>query len=472
MKHKRIATWIVSAGIVAAGAVLWTGRVSGQQRGTDITGVITSTERPAIAITDMRGAGDAQMFMNVFNATLWDEVSNAGILKMVSKSLYPLDVPQRPQDFRPPTTTTPVRRGEAPQTIKNGPWLTDWSGPPASAHYLAFGYTAVQDGRLTLYGWLFNVGQADVNSAQVIGKVYFGSLDATGARQVAREFAADILQQFGAKSLAGTKIYFVSDRSGYKEIWSMDYDGMNQKQLTHYNSTSTMPTVSPDGSLVAFTTYAGGNPQIRIHSATTGRRVPFYNPVSSVVETPEFTPDGKQLLFATAVDGWVQICIANTDGSGFRRISHVRAIEVSPKVNPKTGADMLFISGRGGRQQLWRSTLDGADLQQLTSGEGDVANPSWNPNGRQIAFAWTRGYEPGNFNIFVMDIASQKPVQLTAGVGRNENPWWAPDGVHLVFSSKRGATTQIFTMLADGTNVQQLTTQGNNIQPVWANGAN
>jgi len=69
-----------------------------------------------------------------------------------------------------------------------------------------------------------------------------------------------------------------------------------------------------------------------------------------------------------------------------------------------------------------------------------------------------------------MDIADRKYVQLTTNSGRNENPWWAPDGVHLVFSSKRGRVTQIYTMLADGTNVQQLTTQGNNLQPVWAKG--
>ena len=470
MKLQKILTVVGTVGLVAFGAFLIAGRMSGQQPNGDITGVITNTSKPVIAIPDLRGTGDAQPFMDAFNNTLWDEVSNAGVVKMASKSLYPLDVPQRPADFRAPTVTAPVRRGEAPRTVKNGPWLTDWSGPPVATNYLAFGYTAVVEGRLALYGWLFNVGQPDVASAQVIGKVYFGSMDAAGARQIARDFAADILQQFGAKSLAGTKIYFVSDRSGAKEIWSMDYDGTNQKQLTRYNSTSNMPAVSPDGSLVAFTTYAGGNPQIRIHSTTTGRRVPFYNPISSVVETPEFTPDGKQILFATTVDGWVQLCIANVDGSGFRRISNVKAIEVSPKVNPKTGADMLFISGRSGRQQMWRSTLDGADMQRLSSGEGDVSNPSWSPDGLKIAFAWTAGYEPGNFNIFVMDVASRKPVQLTQGVGRNENPWWAPDGVHLVFSSKRGSSTQIYSMLADGSNVRQLTTQGNNLQPVWSNG--
>jgi len=436
----------------------------------DYRGDIVTSQRPAIAVADMRGTGDAQRNMDTFNSTLWDELQNAGILKMVAKSVYPLEVPQRPQDFKPPAVPANARRGTPP--ARTGPWLTDWSGPPVSANYLAFGYTAVQDNRLVLFGWLFNTGQPDVASAQVIGKLYFGTLDADGAKKVARDFAADILQQFGAKSLAGTKIYFVSDRSGTKEIWSMDYDGSHQQRLTQYKSTSSMPAVSPDGKMFAFTTYAGGNPQIRVHSVDTGRRLTFYNPVSSVVETPEFSPDGKQLLFATALNGWVQICISNLDGGNFRRISNVRAIEVSPKVNPKTGADMLFISGRGGRQQLWHMNLDGTDMQQFTTGEGDVANPAWSPSGQQIAFAWTRGYEPGNFNIFVMDVAARKPVQLTNGTGRNENPWWAPDGVHLVFTSKRGNSTQIYTMLSDGTNVQQLTTQGNNIQPVWANGVN
>ncbi len=464
MNTKFMAACMVVLGAMAAGALLLTGQ--------EITGRITQGEKPSIAVIDFRGTGDAQPLMNTFNTTLWDQLVGSGVLEMKAKSMYPLETPQRPQDFKPPVTTAPTRRGEAPKTVSNGPWLTDWSGPPVNANYLAFGYTAVQDGRLVLFGWLYNVAQPDTTSAQVIGKLYFGSLDATGAKKVASDFAADILTQFGAKSLAGTKIFFVSDRTGAKEIWSMDYDGANQRQLTRYKSITDMPAVSPDGKLLAYTTYAKGNPQIMIQSVETGKQMVFYNPVSSVVETPEFTPDGQHLLFAQAIDGWVQICISNLNGGDIRRISHIRAIEVSPRVNPKTGRDVLFISGRSGGQQLWRMNIDGGDLERLTSGEGDVANPSWNPNGQVIAFAWTRGYEIGGFNIFIMDIAKRQPIQLTHGTGRNENPWWAPDGMHIVFSSKRGAVTQIYSMLADGSNVQQLTTQGNNIQPVWAKGLN
>jgi TolB protein len=453
MKIKSICGLILLVMLVAAVAFIAAAQ--------EIKGTISGGNKPRIAVPDLRGSGDAQRFMDSFNQTLWDELSGSGALTMVAKSVYPLNIPQRPQDFRPPS-------GSA----SNGPWLTDWSNPPVKANYLAFGYTGVQDGKIVLSGYLDNMGQPDPSSAQVIGKLYYGSLDADGAKKVAREFAADILQQFGAKSLDGSKIYFVSDRTGNKEIWSMDYDGSNQHEITHYKSVSTMPAISPDGKTVAFTTYALGNPKIMLYSTETDKRLPFYNPVSAAVETPEFTPDGHHLLFATSIDGWVQICESEVSGGNMRRISHVRAIEVSPKVNPKNPSDVVFISGRGGSEQLWRMNVDGGDMERLTPGDGYVANPAWSPNGQFVAFAWTKGYEPGNYNIFVMDIARRVPVQLTHGAGRNENPWWAPDGVHLVFSSKRGRTTQLYTMLADGSHVQQLTTQGDNIQPVWSKAIN
>ena len=415
-------------------------------------GTIVKGGPPVIAVADMHGSGAAQQYMDTFNKALWAELENSGQIKLAPKTSYPLVAPQQDSDFKPP-----VMFGE-------------WTMPPVSANYLAFGYTAVQDNQLLLFGNFFNVGQSTVQSAKVLGNRYYGALSEDGAKSVARQFAADILKQLGIPTLSGTKIYFVSDRTRSKEIWSMDYDGSNQRQLTRYGAITGQPAVSSDGKLFAFMTYVSGSPQIRIHTTDASRRQTFVNPVTSTVGTPEFTPDGKNILFAASIDGWMQLMMAGIDGSGMRRISNVRAIEVSPRVNPKTGHDLLFISGRSGHQQLWRMNLDGTDREMLTSNVGDVANPSWSPDGHHIAFCWTRGYEPGNFNIFIMDIADKVPVQLTSNSGRNENPWWAPDGVDLVFSSMRGRVTQLYSMLADGTSVRQLTTQGNNLQPVWAKG--
>ena len=410
----------------------------------------------AIAIPDLRGTGAAQPLMSAFNTTLWNEIDGAGIFRMVPKTSYPLQVPQTANDWKPGNTPA------------GGLALRDWSGPPVNAAYMAFGYTAVQNNRLVLYGWFYNVAQNDAANAQVFGRVYNGTVDEPGARLVAQQFAADILKQFGAESLASTKIVFVSNRTGSKEIWRMDYDGSNQKAITNYNSISTMPTVSPDGTRVAFTSFVRGTPEILIHSLESGRRLPFYNQTASMNAQASFTPDGKTVLFSsTAGGGFAQIYAADANGAKIRRLTSTRAVEVEPKVNPKTGAEVVFVSGRSGPPQVYKMNIEGSDIVRLTTGEGEAVNPAWHPDGQHIAFAWTRGFEPGNYNIFVMDIASRQVVQLTHNSGRNENPTWAPDGKHIVYSSKRGGRTQIYSMLADGTQVKPLTTQGDNLMPVW-----
>lgn len=455
MKSKILSVW---AAILGAAVML-----NAQQ--SDVLIKLTQGERASIAVPDFRGAGEADAHMGDLNGTLFADLQESGLFRMAPKSMYPLEVPQRPQDFKQPSP--PRRRGGEP--VRQGPWLTDWSEPPVSANYLTIGYAAEQNGRLVLFAWLYSVNQQNLENAQVFGKLYFGDLDEGGARKVGHEFAADILGQFGYKSLLGSKIYFVSNRTGAKEIWGMDYDGSNQRQITRYGSLSTFPGVSPDGSRIAFTTYATGIPMIYVHSLETGRRLPFYNQEASMNATAEFTPDGQKILFSsTAAGKYAQIYICDLDGSGLRRLGHSGAIDVEPTVNPKTGAEVIFVSGRSGLPQVYRMNMDGADVTRLSSGEGEAVNPSWHPDGQHIAFCWTKGYDPGNYNVFVMDVATREYIQLTHGAGRNENPTWAPDGRHIVFASNRGGSTQIWTMLGDGTQLRQLTTRGNNEKPVWS----
>jgi TolB protein len=199
------------------------------------------------------------------------------------------------------------------------------------------------------------------------------------------------------------------------------------------------------------------------------RDLRYYNQAASVNQAGSFTPDGKQIVYASSA-GTGRCCrifVANLDGTGFRPISSSSAIEVEPKVNPKTGSDIVFSSGRSGPQQVYRMNMDGSDVERLTPGIGEASNASWHPGGQHIAFAWTQGYATGAFNIFTMNVATKDYVQLTHGDGKNENPSWAPDGIHIVFAKTRGNSSQIYTMLADGNQLQQLTTTGHNERPVW-----
>ena len=419
-------------------------------------------QKPALAIPDLRGDAQAQPFMKALNDTLWSDVDGSGYFKMVPKTLYPKGNPQQATDWR---QTPPGRVGAAPPS-GGGMYMTDWTTPPASADHIAFGYTAVQNGVMVLYGWLYDLSKG----TQTIGARYVAStVDEAGARQVAHQFASDIISQFGGKSLVGTHIYFTSNRTGNKEIWMMDPDGSNVKQITNFKSISTQPAASSEPGRIAFTSWAHTNPAIFVFAVDPVRDLRFYNQRASVNSSPSFTPDGKQIVYSSSApdDRCCRIFIANLDGSGLRPISPAGFIDTEPKVNPKTGNEMVFVSGRSGPQQVYRMNMDGSDIERLTPGEGEASNPSWHPGGQIIAYAWTRGYATGNFNIFTMDVASRAYTQLTHSEGRNENPSWAPDGAHIAFMSTRSGTHQIWTMLADGTQARQLTTQGSNETPVW-----
>ncbi len=436
--------------------------------------VVKEAQKRIIAIPDFRGADDAQQLMTAFNQTLWGDIAGSGIVTVAAKTLYPLFVPQQPSDFQQPAAPAALpksrRAGETIATRNGGGrWISDWSGPPVSANYLAFGYAAVQNGVFVAYGYLFDLHQDTPAHAQVIAARYLGSVDETGARKAAHAFAADILAALGGKSLFGTHIYFVSDRTGHKEIWAMDPDGSNQKQITKINFIATAPAVSPDGSKLACTAYPGEDKPARIYLYSTDplRQLTFLNPAGNYAAHPAFTPDGKQIVFDSSVNDGYRIYMANVDGAGARVIDASKSILVEPKVNPKNPSTIAFTSDRSGTPQIYTINANGGEPERLTNGIGEAVNPAWNPDGEHLAFAWTQGYAPGSFNIFWMEAASRQYVQLTKEAGKNENPTWAPDGVHLAFSSDRSGSHQIWSILSDGSQARQLTTQGNNTSPDW-----
>lgn len=442
-------------------ALLTVGGLPAQR--ADVQGVITeNAQAPRIAVPDMPGSASLSAEAAAFNDTLWNDLDSSAQFEMVSKSFYPRMAPRRPEDLKANDQNLPEDKGA------QGFWLRGWADPPATARYLTFGSIETSGDRMVLSGYLYDATAEEVRSAHIFGKRYFSTADVAGARQLAHDFARDILQNLGlGTGLAGSRIYFTSDRTGFKEIWAMDYDGSNEQQITRYESISMTPAVSPDGSRIAFTTFVEGLPGIYMHSLETGRRLTFYNQKASLNTTPSFHPNGQQIAFASSATGHSQVYIADLDGRNFRRISYTRALEIDPAINPKTGTQIAFTSGRSGLPQVYMMDIDGANVRQLSLGGGDAVQAAWDPQGENITFAWTRGFEPGNYNIFVMNVATQKLVQLTYGAGRNESPYFSPSGTHLVFSSNRLGDTQIWTMRADGSDLKRLTTKGRNESPVW-----
>ena len=433
------------------------------QKRPDFAGdVEKSMKLPVIAVADFRGSGDAQALTATFNLTLWSDLQDSGLVKLAPKTMYPTVVPQQPSDFLDPRPDV---------TKAGGRLMSDWSNPPTQANYLAFGYAASKEGLFVAFGYFYDLSQPTPRVAKVIGDLYTGPLNEDGARKAAHEFAAAILKRLGGTSLFDTHLYFASKRAGHKEIWVMNADGSNQRQITHFNTTAgaTSPSISPDGSRLMCTAYPGEDKPARLflYSTDPFLQLDFLNPTGTYSAHSTFSPDGKQVLFDSASGTAFRIYIANLDGSKPRVINSSESVQVEPVMNPKNPNLIAFTSGRGGTPQIYTMNVDGGDITRITNGIGEAYNPAWAPDGGHIAFAWTQGYAPGNLNIFILDVANGSFVQLTHGEGKNENPSWAPDGAHLAFSSTRSGTEQIWSMLATGTGLHQLTTDGVNSSPAW-----
>src|ERR1039458_9056711 len=373
------------------------------------TGTGLGVEKVRLAVPDFKLVTTdtgTQNLSAIFNVTLWNDLQTAGIFDMVSKSFYPLSVPGAPQEVH----------------------LNEWSSPPPNASMLAFGNLAIQGGSLNVQGWLYDT--KNPQSPQVLGKQYREPANDANARLIAHRFADEIILRLGG-GIAGvveTKLYFVSNRSGSKEIWQMDYDGADQKQLTHLGSIALSPHVSPDGTRVAYSGVTKEGWQILMYSLELGRAVSFQH-FGGDNYSPAWSSDGQTIAFSSSRSGNTEIYSVSSTGGSARRLTESKGPDVSPTWNPKTNAQIAWVGGRTGLPQIYTMASDGTNVVRVTD-QGYAVSPSWSPNGQFLAFAWIRHYgpgAPGASDIYVMDVASKQWAQLTHEEGRNDFPSWSPD---------------------------------------------
>jgi TolB protein len=415
------------------------------------TGSGLSNQRIRIAAADFKPVGndpDTPQLKTIFDATLFSDLTNAGVFDLVSKSLAPTATPGSPSEIN----------------------LPQWAADPANASMVAFGALSAAGGKLTVSGWVLDA--KNPGSPQVLGKQYGDTASQDNARAIAHRFADDIIARLsGLNGIAETRIYFVSARTGTKEIWAMDYDGQNQHIVTKLGSTSLSPRISPDNTRLAFSSIGKDGWAIRMYSLELGRMVAFPGGTAGGSNfSPAWSGDGSKIAFSSSRSGDPEIWVADSTGGNTHKLTSFRGPDVAPTWNPKTNSQIAWVSGRTGLPQIYTMDADGANIQRMTDG-GYAISPSWSPSGQFLSFSWNRKYgpgAPGGQDIYVMDIASKRWLQLTHDAGSNDFPSWSPDGRHLVFERAIGGRTEIWTMLADGTEQHQLTHSGKDFMPNWS----
>ena len=254
----------------------------------------------------------------------------------------------------------------------------------------------------------------DHSGGTVLSKSYSGS-----ARENAHQFANDIIETLtGHKGLAGSKITFIATRSGKKEVYIADFDGSNVRQLTHDNTISVHPSLSPDGRRIAYTGYQSGYADVYVIDLASGSRNRIVNfPGTNSGAT--FSPDGDRLALTISKDGNPELYTVSASGGGARRLTRTRGVESGPTWSPDGDEIIYSFDGEGG-PQLYRISSSGGAGQRLSTGHSYCTEPNWSPDGKKVAFNIRDG---GEFQIAILDLGGGG----TRTVATGQDPVWGPD---------------------------------------------
>jgi TolB protein len=326
---------------------------------------------------------------------------------------------------------------------------------------VVWGVMALRGGDLVLDGYAHDNG----SSEGLMGKRYTGT--PAVMRQMAHRLADELVYRYtGEPGIARTKIAYVSERQGSREVFVMDYDGYAPRQVTADGFINLMPHWSPDRRYLVFTSYRSRERQmIDLVEVASGKRSTLVA-LEGLNITPVFSPDGTLLAFSTSQDGNSEVYTMDVRSGALQRLTSDAGGDLSPSWSP-TGRELAFTSDRGGGPQIYLMSVDGSHVRRLTY-EGDYnAAPAWSPRGNWIAYVCRTPEK--QYKLCRITPDGQRREQITDGPGIDDSPSWSPDGRHLVFSSTRDGKNHIYMINADGREPERLTSGGtNHASPSWS----
>lgn len=340
----------------------------------------------------------------------------------------------------------------------------DWSS--IGSDFLVKTKVTLDPGKaLVLEAHLFNITE----SKEVLSKIYRSTPGQV--RTMAHQLANDIVQNVtGLPGIFLTKIAMSCDRTGKKEIYMMNYDGTEVKQVTHHRSLAIGPAWSPDATKIAYSLMTRHKNNIKnidvFEFNLVNNTIKMISNRRGINSGPAYSPDGQNLALTLSFGENSELYRLNLRSGKITHLTHSFGVDVDPNWSPD-GKYIAFVSTRTGLSMIHRMNADGSNAQRLTFAGKYNATPSWSLQNNKIAFA---GWLEGLFDIFIMNPDGSNIERLTKNQGNNEDPYFSPDGNFVTFSSNRTGQKNIYVMNIDGSFVRRLTYGlGNCVSPKWSN---
>lgn len=228
--------------------------------------------------------------------------------------------------------------------LTNGePNLDSWSETGAQA--LIVGQYHTQGNEITIDLRLYDLGLKQME----IGKKYSGQLQ--DHRRIVHLFGNRVMEKLaGSPGCFTSKIAFVNE-SAPKEIYMMDYDGFNVQQMTQNKSLVMSPEWTPDGKGILFTSYLNQNPDLWLLDLTTFRQFPV-SARAGINASGRFSPDGQQIALSLSFNGIPKLFIINPQGNITNRLTEGRGNDISPTWSPDA-MNIAYVSDQAGSPQIY-----------------------------------------------------------------------------------------------------------------------
>jgi Tol biopolymer transport system component len=179
--------------------------------------------------------------------------------------------------------------------------------------------------------------------------------------------------------------------------------------------------------------------------------------------SPSWSPDRCRIVYSAVTDAknafdkntLEDIYIMDADGKNRSRLTNTEEDDREPDWSPD-GKKIVFMSERDKNREIYVMTTRGTEQVRLTKSKPDDENPHWSPNNDRIVFS---SHRDGNWEVYLMDIDGSNLINLTMNTADDKDSAWSPDGSQIAFFSNRSGTNEIYIMNKDGSDVRQITHQ-------------
>ncbi|MFZ5917074.1 MAG: tetratricopeptide repeat protein [Chloroflexota bacterium] len=289
------------------------------------------------------------------------------------------------------------------------------------------------------------------------------------------------------------QIAYVSTEDGDPEIWVMNADGSEPRQLTFNQLTDESPNWAPDGRQIVFMREVGGNKSLATIDVQSGEETHLRLEPSDISFRdddemwPAWSPDGKWIVFQANWSGDNEIWLVSADLSQKYPLTDNSDSDEMPSWSAD-GRWVVYHSNASGVYQLWAFQVfdeagnllvdRGGKPERLTLNQNNNRRPVWSPVGGMLAF-WSD--QDGNPEIYIKEQASQindkGPYRrITDSTFDETFPAWSPGAGKIAFVSNREGNLHIFAVTVNEVTVQgalsarwvQLTSgPGDHYHPAW-----